>query len=185
VRDLDRDGRFAALTEKIPFCECWFWLGGPAKNGYGRFRWERGREVYAHRASWLLSKGQIPDGLFVLHHCDNRLCVNPGHLFLGTQAVNVADMIAKGRHSFGARHIATLRPARGDRHGSRTMPERYAIGERHHRARLTDWQVLEIRTSPESQRALSRRYGVQQSTISRIRSLKRRAKPAQGDWHAQ
>jgi hypothetical protein len=72
---------------------CWPWTGKIATNGYGYLD-----NMLAHRASWLIHHGPIPEGLQVLHHCDNPRCVNPDHLWLGTQADNVADMMAKGRH---------------------------------------------------------------------------------------
>lgn len=76
---------------------CWLWIG--AKTGdYGYFRRQR-ESNRVHRFSYELHRGPIPKGLCVLHHCDNPLCVNPDHLFLGTQADNVRDMINKGRRT--------------------------------------------------------------------------------------
>lgn len=78
--------------------DCWEWTGGQIRMGYGHFKpgGQRGT-VKAHRFSWQLAFGQIPDGLFVLHHCDNPPCVRPAHLFLGTHLDNMADKKAKGR----------------------------------------------------------------------------------------
>lgn len=78
---------------------CWLWTAGCDTHGYGRTRDDDNRDIGAHRASFLLAYGHIPDGLRVLHRCDNPSCVRPDHLFIGTQQDNVRDCIAKGRHS--------------------------------------------------------------------------------------
>jgi hypothetical protein len=77
---------------------CWLWTAYLKRNGYGQFFPRRGHPVYAHRYSYELARGAIPDGLLVLHACDNPRCVNPNHLSLGTQKENLADMRRKGRH---------------------------------------------------------------------------------------
>lgn len=86
------------LREDVTISEsgCWEWQGTMMQNGYGRVRYE-GAEWYTHRLAWTLANGPIPDGLLVMHACDNRRCVNVGHLSLGTVADNAADMVAKGR----------------------------------------------------------------------------------------
>jgi hypothetical protein len=75
---------------------CWGWLGHHNQNGYGTFK--HTNESLAHRAAWVLIKGEIPSGMCVLHRCDNPGCVNPDHLFLGTMSDNSQDMMNKGRH---------------------------------------------------------------------------------------
>jgi hypothetical protein len=106
---------------------CWEWLG--AKNGYGYGICKVGKKnVGAHRVSWELHFGPVPEGLAVLHHCDNRPCVRPNHLFIGTWAMNARDRDLKGRN---------VSP-RGERHWKATLTEdqvrelrrRYSFGER-------------------------------------------------------
>ncbi|RZN19478.1 HNH endonuclease [Bradyrhizobium sp. Leo121] len=125
---------------------CWNWTGGSNGHGYGR-AWANGRMVSAHRLSFELHCGQIPDGLHVLHSCDNRACINPAHLFLGTHAENIADRNAKGRQ------------ARGSANG---------------RAKITEADVIAIRAATGVvQRELATQYGICRQKISDIRAGKR------------
>jgi hypothetical protein len=128
---------------------CLPWWGTLMNKGYGT-TWDRAerREVLAHRFVYEQAFGSIPDGLFVLHRCDNPPCVNPEHLFLGDTRDNAIDMVRKGRHRGGARR-----------------------GEANHFAKLTDAQVAVLRadrTAGMTQRALARKYGVGQSQVWRI-----------------
>jgi hypothetical protein len=130
-----------------PNSGCWLWTGWLFATGYGGFDYE-GRTCLAHRASWLLHRGDIPDGIQVLHRCDNPCCVNPEHLFLGTPADNMQDKIGKGRHS--RRH-----------------------GERNAMATLTDEVVRNIRAAVGTQRAVAARFGVSGAAVWAIRNRKR------------
>lgn len=92
-----------------PFCrffssfevqdDCWVWVKGANNSGYGLF-YTSGKKIRAHRFAWELFFGPIPPGLSVLHRCDVPPCVNPDHLFLGTNYDNIQDMIRKGRATY-------------------------------------------------------------------------------------
>lgn len=136
---------------RVTFSEdCWEWQGERNHEGYGRLI-VKGRKVSAHRVAWEIMHGPIADGLLVLHNCphgDNPACVNPGHLWLGTQAENMRDKVAKGR-------------LRGT----------FAGGERHPNAKLTAELVGSMRArheQGESQAAIARDLGLRQGHISRI-----------------
>ncbi len=130
---------------------CWLWKSGTNSHGYGRFQYftrlERpglGRDLYAHRVAWLLTNGPIEDGLNVLHHCDNPPCVNPAHLFLGTQTDNMQDCGRKGRASAPPiRAKLSEREARAIRSDARKhhiIAADYGVG------RLTVWNIKHGRT---------------------------------------
>ena len=84
---------------------CWNWIACQSWQGYGYFGF-RYKTIKAHRFSYELHNGKIPKGLFILHKCDNRLCVKPSHLFLGTQVDNIKDRVNKNRTSHGVNHYS-------------------------------------------------------------------------------
>jgi len=126
--------------------ECWEWTGYKSRGGYGRIRY-CGRSVGAHRVSWIEHFGPIPEGLAVCHKCDNRSCVNPDHLFIGTQADNMRDMQAKKRR----------RGVGGQR------------GEGHHNAKLREEDVRLIRSLAGSDKAIAERFGMTRRYIWSVR----------------
>lgn len=139
----EKEARFLKLVTKTP--RCWIWSGAISnKEGYGRIQIEKER-MSAHRLSYSIYKGDLPEGLFVCHTCDNRLCVNPDHLFLGSHLENVADCILKGRHT------------RGDKHGAR---------------KLSEDAVREMRrlyaTGEYTQEQLGKKYGIDRPYATRI-----------------
>lgn len=97
--------------EKVERTEgCWIWKGYRYPKGHGEFSLNN-KSVCAHRVSWVLTFGEIPEGLWVLHRCDNRPCVRPDHLFLGTKYDNVRDCVSKNRQAKGTSHgMAKLTP---------------------------------------------------------------------------
>jgi len=126
---------------------CWVWKGSKDKDGYGRHRPIPNRSyIRAHRFSWMLYRGDIPEYIHVLHGCDNPPCVNPDHLFLGTNRINIDDMVSKHRQR---------------------------VGKAIEYAKLNDQQVREIRSYPSgflSNASLGRMYGVGKNAIRKVRN---------------
>ena len=131
----------------IPFCDCWVWIGDCHRDGYGRFRpGGSAPSVQAHRFSYELFNGPIPDGMKVLHSCDYHPCVNPNHLFLGTQKDNMQDMIKKGRKFV------------------ESIPQKLSVEK-----------VREIRSLIKqgiTQKKIARNFGISQQTVSDIATRK-------------
>lgn len=107
---------------------CWLWRGGVSADGYGLFA-IKSRANKASRVAWTLTNGPIPPGLLVCHHCDNPPCVNPAHLFLGTNRDNVMDMVRKGRRAskLTASQVRDLRAQRMAGASEREVADRYGV----------------------------------------------------------
>lgn len=159
--------RFWAAVDKTT--ACWVWKSRKMSSGYGVFS-IGGKKYGAHRVSWNLAHGPIPFGLFVCHHCDNKLCVRPEHLFLGTQMDNMQDMHRKGRYPDGERHWTRVKPeriARGEKNGSRLHPG-LAQGSRNGQSKLTDDDVRTIRnlrTGGLTLKTIGDRFGISQGAV--------------------
>lgn len=141
---------------------CWPWTGTRLTTGmrYGRFTIGPGNQNrhVAHRIAWELTYGQISKGMSVLHKCDNPICCNPKHLFLGTHMDNMKDMISKGRH------IGVV--------GRGIYPiEKHARGSKNGCAKLTESDVLEIRRlhiEEWSYRLIAKKFGISKPTVAHI-----------------
>lgn len=142
---LTREQRFLDKVAMCPMSGCWLWTGAASEKNYGRFGISASKPIEAYRWAYLAYVGEIPPGRYVCHSCDNPACVNPNHLFLGTPADNVADMVAKNRQ---------------------------AKGERKFNAKLNESKVREIRASDLSDRKLAAIYEVDHKVINRIKNRK-------------
>lgn len=132
------------LLDKIVKAQngCWEWIAAKNPAGYGVMVYKNGVRL-ATRISWMEHIGEIPDGMMVCHKCDNPACVNPDHLFLGTQRDNMEDMIRKGR-------------------------QYHPSGEEFNKSKLNWDAIRDIRTSDMTGYALAKKYGVGKSTVYAI-----------------
>lgn len=150
--------------EKVETSEsCWKWRGSLAPNGYGQFFRAVGSRQ-AHRISWEYEHGEIPEGLHVCHTCDNRRCVRPSHLFLGTRSDNMKDMVIKNRHNTRPGCAAMLKV------------RRVHHGVNNHECKLSEEQAMIAKVCPRTRGSASRlaeSFGVSLTVISDIRAGKR------------
>lgn len=147
--------KFWLYTSVGAITDCWIWHGPTdGDEGYGRVCVGRRTSIYAHRLSYQIHNGPIPDGLDILHSCDNPQCVNPCHLRAGTHLDNMKDMIARG-------HLVQPEPRRG---------------ESNHFSKLTEAAVIEIRALHEAgipRRTIALRFGIVPGTVTKIVSRQR------------
>lgn len=141
--------RLLAKIKKDSVSGCWNWTASVDTHGYGHMRAD-GKVRLAHRLSYEAHRGPIPKGMQVCHHCDNRTCLNPSHLFIGTWRDNMMDKLSKNRQS-------------------RTRQ----CGETNPRSKLTEADVRAIRSATDKQQAIADQYGLHRAYISLIRSGKR------------
>jgi hypothetical protein len=148
--------RFDASYMPEPISGCWLWLGSEqGSNGYGRIK-ANGKYTQAHRYSYKRFVGEIPNGMFVCHRCDNPACVNPYHLFVGTHQDNTDDKVRKNRQAKGIK----LAEAQ-----YKNRPK----GELNGGSKLTQDQVNQIRSINLPQRKIAKIFGVSQPLISKIK----------------
>lgn len=170
----------AAFWKKVEVTDsCWLWTAATNMHGYGVYKATGDRQKRVHRLAYEQLVGPIPPGFNILHRCDVRRCLNPAHLFVGTQADNTRDAILKGRHPIrpeslrppGAPKYVRKGYRRGDEHHSRTDPKTVRRGEASPQARLTEADVLTIReqyAAGVSQRALALKFSTHFGNIHAI-----------------
>ena len=170
---------------------CMEWIAGKFPSGYGCFNaGDSNHSQRSHRASYEHFVGPIPEGLMVLHNCDNPGCVRPDHLRVGTHADNTRDKNERNRNATGDKngtrrhpeklargdmHHARLHPermSRGETHYSRLTPEKLARGEKNKASKLTEQDVIQIRSlfsaGGVTYSDLARQYGVERPSITRV-----------------
>lgn len=141
-RAADLEKRFWRQVQKTDFC--WEWQGTRNALNYGHFR-IRHKTAKAHRVAWMICNGDIPKGLFICHACDNPPCVNPAHLWIGTELENIKD---------------------------RDTKKRVAHGEKHYNCKLSDADILTIFNAKGTQKAIAEKFGIDQSWVSDIKNKK-------------
>lgn len=133
---------FSKKFERVGYEECWPWLGSKDRDGYGRYGadWLEHR---AHRVAWEFAFGPVPNNLCVLHKCDNRACVNPAHLWLGTNQDNTYDRSAKGRTYQGPRSDEFRRKASAAR--KKWWAKNGEVKRTKHREFMKEWWIKKRR----------------------------------------
>jgi len=151
-------------VEMIPGVSCWAWNGIYSTNGYGMFN-RRKKMILAHRGSYEAFNGSIQKGMYVCHTCDNKWCVNPNHLFLGTPKDNMTDKVRKNRQSRGEKHSASFRL-------SPKYRSSIVYGERHGRSKLSNdqrKQILELEAQGKKRKDIALMYNISTSLIYAIK----------------
>jgi hypothetical protein len=164
---------FDLHTPDRPENGCWEWVGAAHRNGYGVMGYNK-KTLTGHRVSYMLAHGEIPCGMYVCHSCDNRKCVNPEHLFLGTAADNNRDMREKKRHACGEKHSEAIKAS--ELHNASILR-----GEKHGNAKVSDAdraKILWLYESGIRQPVIAKQFGVTQSLVSIICRNERRKRAA-------
>jgi len=138
--------RFLKYVKKTEYC--WLWVGSKNNKGYAQLN-VSGVPKLASRISWEIANGPIPKGKYILHKCDNPLCVNPDHVYPGDQTQNMADMWGRGRAKPGL-----------------------VQGQKHGMSKLTELDILAIRSSDETVKEICEHFGVSHTTVSDIKNRK-------------
>jgi hypothetical protein len=140
MRDIDRIEKH---SEKVTESGCWIWMGAISNSGYGLAHSDkRNKTASAHRVSYEAFIGDIPKGMIIAHACDNRLCVNPNHLWLATHKQNSQDMVKKNRSAFG---------------------------EKCGKSKLKEFEVSFIKETKLSQRKIATMFSISKTTVGDIR----------------
>lgn len=187
ISEIEKERFFAKIGRGKTEDDCWTWNAATTEFGYGLMN-AQGRQQRAHRISYKIHVGDIPEGLQICHHCDNPPCTNPKHLFMGTQDDNMKDASRKGRSAFGDRNGARKyieRMPRGDLHYSKTDPHLVNRGDNHYSKRaapgkmiregcckIGEKEVVEIRricaNKEMTQRAVGKLFNISEASVSMI-----------------
>lgn len=131
---------------------CWNWTAGLNKEGYGRASYMGKHDQRAHRIAWMIFRGEIPEGLYVCHKCDNKKCVKPSHLFLGTHDDNMKDGVSKKRFLSGEKRKLANNPRKGEAHHNSKLSAKQAL------------KIIELKKEGKSYTEINSLIGINRGT---------------------